>query len=274
MTEREKSGTTASFAPDEDVRTAVREHYGAIAEGHTENCCSGGACGCSSVTFDLETLGYNDEQIAGAVEGSDLGLGCGSPLAQAEARPGETVLDLGSGAGIDCFLAARAVGREGRVIGVDMTPPMLERARAIARRQGFDNVEFRLGEIEHLPLADASVDLVISNCVVNLSPDKPQVFREALRVLRPGGRMFVSDLVLTRALPAELRRRVDLHVGCIAGALLRDDYLGAIRDAGFTEVEIVRESRYGTVGAGDQDDAWEQALGSVVSVTVRGRRAG
>src|SRR5439155_2783507 len=172
-------------------------------------------------------------------EGADLGLGCGNPLADAGVKPGETVLDLGSGGGIDCFLAAREVGPGGHVIGVDMTPAMIERARANAVKSGVTNVEFRLGEIEHLPVADGSIDLVISNCVINLSPDKPAVFREALRALKPGGRLAVSDLVLTRPLSQQARNDVELYVGCVAGALLKDEYLDAMRSAGFGAVESV-----------------------------------
>src|SRR6185295_19011457 len=177
-------------------------------------------------------------------EGADLGLGCGNPLAYAEVRAGETVLDLGLGAGIDCFLAAKEVGPQGHVIGVDMTPAMLERSRANAVKHGHANVEFRLGEIEHLPVADASVDAVISNRVVNLLQHKDQVFREALRVLRPGGRLAISDLVLTRELTPELRSNVELYCGCVAGAALRDEYLALIRAAGFRDVEVMAESRY------------------------------
>jgi SAM-dependent methyltransferase len=244
-----------------DLRTVVREKYGAIAEGRTSGC----GCGCG--------IGYSAEQAAAVPEGSNLGLGCGSPLAWADARPGETVLDLGSGAGIDCFLAAKDVGATGHVIGVDMTPAMLERARANSARHGYANVEFRLGEIEHLPVADASVDLVISNCVVNLSPDKPQVFREALRALRPGGRMLVSDLVLLRPLDEEARRNVDLYVGCVAGASLRDDYLRMMRAAGFVDVEVVAEGRY-TIGqaALPPDSPERAAFDAVTSVKVRARR--
>jgi SAM-dependent methyltransferase len=160
------------------------------------------------------------------------------------AQPGETVLDLGSGAGIDCFLAARAVGPAGKVIGVDMTAQMIQKARANATKGGYTNVEFRLGEIEHLPVADGSVDLTISNCVVNLSPEKSKVFGEVFRTLKPGGRMLVSDLVLTRELSAEQRNNVQLYVGCVAGAALQDEYLQLIRDAGFQNVEIMNESGY------------------------------
>jgi arsenite methyltransferase len=262
-----------------DVRVVVREKYGAIAEGKSCGC----GCGCSlddpsqasaeGTTAVLDQIGYTAEQRAAVPEGSNLGLGCGNPLGYAQAKRGETVLDLGSGAGIDCFLAAREVGPDGHVIGVDMTPAMIERARSNAAKSGHSHVEFRLGEIEHLPVADASVDLIISNCVVNLSPDKPQVFREALRALKPGGRMLVSDLVLTRPLAPELRNDVELYVGCVAGASLRDDYLGAMREAGFADVEVVAESGY-AVGLDSlpADSPERNAFAAVVSVKVRARK--
>ena len=254
----------------DDIREVVREKYGEIAEGKRSGC----GCNCDCGPDVLLSLGYTAEQKAALPEGADLGLGCGNPLAHAALQPGETVLDLGSGAGVDCFLAAREVGGSGRVIGVDMTPAMLARARANAARGGHANVEFRLGEIEHLPVADASVDCVISNCVVNLSPDKPQVFREAWRVLRPGGRLLVSDLVLTRPLSAELRRDVELYVGCVAGAALKDEYLATIRAAGFAEVEVAEERAY-TVGleAFPPDDPRREAFAAVVSVKVRARKS-
>jgi SAM-dependent methyltransferase len=253
-----------------DIRTVVREKYGEIAEGKRSGCGCGGDCGGDV----LIQLGYTAEQKAAVPEGSDLGLGCGNPLAHAALKPGETVLDLGSGAGVDCFLAARETGPAGRVIGVDMTPSMLERARANAAKAGAANVEFRLGEIEHLPVTDASVDCIISNCVVNLSPDKPQVFREAHRALKPGGRMLVSDLVLTRPLSPELQQSVTLYVGCVAGAAMKDDYLAMIRQAGFADVAVVEERAY-TVGldalpAGSPE---REAFASVVSVKVRARKS-
>lgn len=255
-----------------DIRETVREKYGAIAEG---GCCGPvPCCGGADVGATLIQIGYTPEQAAALPEGANLGLGCGNPIARADLRPGETVLDLGSGAGIDCFLAARETGEHGHVIGVDMTPAMVEKARANAARSSAANVEFRLGEIEHLPVADASVDVVISNCVVNLSPDKPQVFREAYRALRPGGRMLVSDLVLLRPLPPELQQDVQLYVGCVAGAALREDYLRMIREAGFTQVEVLSESGY-TVGrdalpAGSPERA---AFDAVSSVKVRARKS-
>ncbi|TMA31889.1 MAG: arsenite methyltransferase, partial [Deltaproteobacteria bacterium] len=233
--------------------------------------CGCGCCGAEAGDeAALAALGYTAEQRAAIPEGADLGLGCGNPIAHAALAPGETVLDLGSGGGIDCFLAAREVGPTGRVIGVDMTPGMLERARANRARLDAANVEFRLGEIEHLPVADASVDAVISNCVVNLSPEKLQVFREALRVLKPGGRLVVSDLVLTRALDPETRHNVDLYVGCVAGAALEDEYLGFIRDAGFSDVRVVEERGY-AVGMEDlpAGSPEREAFGAVISVKVR-----
>jgi SAM-dependent methyltransferase len=252
-----------------DVRTVVREKYGAIAEGKSSGCCGGG-CGCGDATSVLAEIGYGQDQAAAIPEGANLGLGCGNPLAHAEPRPGETVLDLGSGAGIDCFLAAREVGPTGHVIGVDMTPAMIERARANAARSGATNVEFRLGEIEHLPVADATVDLIISNCVVNLSPDKPQAFREAYRALKPGGRLVVSDLVLTRQLDPELQKNVDLYVGCVAGASLESEYLGHIAAAGFRDVAVLERTPY-SVGASTlpEGSAERAAFDAVVSVKVR-----
>lgn len=191
-----------------------------------------------------QRVGYSPEELAAIPEDANLGLGCGNPSALAGLKPGEIVLDLGSGAGIDCFLAAGKVGPKGRVIGVDMTPEMLDRARENARQADATNVEFRLGEIENLPAADNSVDIISSNCVINLSTDKPRVFREAFRVLRPGGRLMVSDLALKMPLPKAVRESVDAYVACIAGALVKDDYLGAIREAGFRDVEVVSETAF------------------------------
>jgi len=230
-----------------DVRTAVRERYGAIAEGKV-GCCgsSGSECCGGTVTSGLGELGYSAADAAAIPAGANLGLGCGNPIALAEVKLGETVLDLGSGAGVDAFLAAREVGPMGHVIGVDMTPAMIDRARENATKGDYSNVEFRLGEIEHLPVPDASVDVIVSNCVVNLSPEKDRVFREAFRVLKPGGRMLVSDLVLEKPLPEETRESIEAYVGCIAGASLKEDYLRLIREAGFQEVKILREGRYGT----------------------------
>jgi arsenite methyltransferase len=259
-----------------DIRDAVRERYGHIAEhGPSVGCCetsagTGCGCGCSvGATETADALGYTDEQRAAIPSGADLGLGCGNPLAHAGVAKGETILDLGSGAGIDAFLAARETGLSGRVIGVDMTPSMLSRARQNATKHGFENVEFRLGEIESLPVADGTVDLIISNCVINLSPDKLRVFREALRVLRPGGRMIVSDIVLVAELPASVRSSVEAYVGCVAGASTKSDYLRTLQEAGFERVEVVEEKRYGTAGLEAEDETAARTAEAVRSVKVR-----
>jgi SAM-dependent methyltransferase len=223
----------------------VRDGYGAVARGGG-SCCGAGSSCCGGSTADQtsRTVGYTDADLASVPDGANLGLGCGNPVALASLKPGDTVLDLGSGAGFDCFLAAGKVGPFGLVIGVDMTPEMLEKARENARKSAFANVEFRLGEIEHLPAADSSVDCIISNCVINLSPDKPQVFREAFRVLRPGGRLMVSDIVLDAPLPRAILDSAAAYVGCISGASLRADYLALITAAGFEDVRVVAEERF------------------------------
>jgi SAM-dependent methyltransferase len=222
------------------VRIQVRDRYARVpTEG--AGCClpASGCCGSSaSPVATSRALGYSDDEMAAVPDGSNLGLGCGNPTGIASLQPGQTVLDLGSGAGFDAFLAARAVGPTGRVIGVDMTPEMLQAARANQQRSGPTNVEFRLGEIEHLPLADASVDVVLSNCVINLSPEKPRVFAEAFRVLKPGGRLAVSDVVALRPLPDAMRTDLDLYSGCIGGAALVDDLLAMLSAAGFADVQI------------------------------------
>ena len=260
--------SSESPGPGTDVRAAVRERYGRIA---AEEPGAAGCCGGPEVAEAvLGAIGYTPEQAKFVPEGSNLGLGCGNPIQWTGLKPGETVLDLGSGAGIDCFLAAREVGPSGHVIGVDMTPAMIERARANSARGDWPQVEFRLGEIEHLPVADASVDAIISNCVVNLSPDKAQVFREARRALRPGGRMVVSDLVWLASLPDSIRRDVDQWVGCVAGASLKEDYLALIRAAGFRDVEVVDERGY-SVGSSalPEGSAERTAFESVASIKVR-----
>ncbi len=223
----------------DNIRGLVRKKYGQRAQAGTCGC--GQAACCNDKPQLSQALGYTEEQLTSLPQGADLGLGCGNPTALASLQGGEIVLDLGSGAGIDCFLAAQAVGDQGRVIGVDMTPEMIERARENARSHKAENVEFRLGEIENLPVADASVDVVLSNCVINLSPDKPRVFSEAHRILRPGGQMVVSDIVLLRDLPQEIRSSVEAYVGCLAGAWKKEDYLAAIRTAGFRELRVLKE---------------------------------
>lgn len=232
--------TKPTLPETEQIRSFVRERYGAIAEQADESCgCAAtGCCGGGNETYG-EKLGYSAEELAAAPAGADLGLGCGNPLAIASIKPGETVLDLGSGAGFDCFLAARQLNGTGQVIGVDMTPAMLTKARANARKSGFGNVEFRLGEIEALPVADASVDLILSNCVINLSPEKARVFREAFRVLKPGGRLAIADVVATRPLPDEMKAKLASIGACIGGATLIDDLRRTLGEAGFTQVDIV-----------------------------------
>jgi len=226
------------FLTADDVRAAVRQTYGTVAtEAATGGCCGGSAC-CGGPQADSRRLGYSDTDIASAPAGADLGLGCGNPQAIAALKPGERVLDLGSGAGFDAFLAARKVGRTGYVIGVDMTPEMIDRARANAARADLPQVEFRLGEIEHLPLADASIDVIMSNCVINLSPDKAAVFREAYRVLAPGGRLAVSDVVATAPLPPELAQDAAAYAGCVSGAAPVIEIEQLLREAGFDHVRV------------------------------------
>jgi SAM-dependent methyltransferase len=217
------------------VRATVREHYGNIARGTNTGCAPG--C-CSATGTAAAALGYTADQTEAIPDGADLGLGCGNPTAIASLRDGETVLDLGAGGGFDCFIAAHQVGPRGRVIGVDMTADMVQRARTNARKVNATNVEFRLGEIEHLPVADGSVDAILSNCVINLSPDKAAVFREAFRVLRPGGRLAISDVVATGPIPIELRDQAAALAGCIAGAAPLDDVRAMLAAAGFVGVEV------------------------------------
>jgi len=228
-----------------DVKKAVRESYARIAEQGSSCCCgpSSSCCGSADAVQEISRgIGYSDEELAAVPDGANLGLGCGNPVALASLQEGETVLDLGSGAGFDCFLAANKVGGKGKVIGVDMTPEMVARARENALKGDYTNVEFRLGEIENLPVADASADVVISNCVINLSPDKKRVFNEVFRALKPGGRLMVSDIVLLKPLPDAIRNSVEAYVGCIAGAALKDEYLGAIEAAGFGDIRVHGEA--------------------------------
>ena len=229
---------------ENEIKKTVRKEYGKVAAQADSGC--GCGCGCGpapdSARIVSAGIGYTDDQMDAVPEDSNLGLGCGNPTALGALELGQTVLDLGSGAGFDCFLAARKVGPEGQVIGVDMTPEMLERARENARKDGFDNVEFRMGEIEHLPVEDGRVDVIISNCVINLSPEKQQVFREAFRVLRPGGRLCISDIVLLKPLPEAILKSAGAYVGCISGAILKDDYLSQVKEAGFGRIDVIKET--------------------------------
>ncbi|MCX7919287.1 MAG: arsenite methyltransferase [bacterium] len=231
---------------EKNIKRIVRVAYGKIAKQNRSCCGPVSCCGDeqSTAISISKKLGYSDKELNAVPKGANLGLGCGNPVALATLKKGETVLDLGSGAGFDCFLAAKQVGKSGHVIGVDMTPEMLDKARENAQKGKYDNVEFRLGEIENLPVADNSVDVIISNCVINLSPDKNRVFKEAYRVLKPGGRLMVSDLVLLRPLPPEIKNSIEAYIGCLSGASLKKDYLKAINQAGFKNVKIIEKCSY------------------------------
>lgn len=230
---------------DKNIKNIVKDGYGEIAK-QGSSCCSSSSCcgGGNSAKNISKAVGYSDEEIGSVPEGANLGLGCGNPVAIASLKEGEVVLDLGSGAGFDAFLAASKVGKSGRVIGVDMTPEMIERARANALKGNYDNVEFRFGDIEELPVEDNSVDIVISNCVINLSPDKESVFKEAFRVLKPGGRIMVSDLVLEKELPDKIKESIEAYVGCLAGAVKKEDYIKFIEEAGFKGIKIISQVNY------------------------------
>lgn len=274
---------------ENDIKIVVREKYGKIAATSGTCCPSASCCGGPAVITEIgKKIGYADSDLSAVPEGSNLGLGCGNPIALASLREGETVLDLGSGAGFDCFLAADRVGKTGRVIGVDMTPEMIERARENARREKIENVEFRFGDIEHLPVEEGSVDVIISNCVINLAPDKGRVFQEAFRVLRPGGRLMVSDIVLTKPLPDFVKNSVAAYIGCVAGAALKEDYLGAMRQAGFEDVTVQGETAFPVdcvttdpmlAGLAESlnlsmEELARQATETVVSVRVSGIKRG
>jgi ubiquinone/menaquinone biosynthesis C-methylase UbiE len=276
------------MGPDE-IKNVVRKEYAKFALAGS-SCCPGAhsCCGSAPAADEIgRRIGYSDEDLKNAPEGANLGLGCGNPVALASLKEGEIVLDLGSGAGFDCFLAAGQVGQTGKVIGVDMTPDMLSKARDNAVKGGFQNVEFRLGEIEHLPVPDNHVDAIISNCVINLSPEKDQVFREAFRVLKSGGRLMVSDIVLLRELPGAIRDSVAAYVGCVAGAVLKDQYLEGMRSAGFENVQVISEEVFPidlvahdpTAKAIIEDmnlsqGEWKDLTHSVVSMRVAAVKAG
>jgi SAM-dependent methyltransferase len=230
---------------EEKVKKIVRKRYAKVAKTNGSCCASSVSC-CSAPTDEQvsKMIGYSEAEMNAVPEGANLGLGCGNPTALASLKEGERVLDLGSGAGFDCFLAAKKVGNDGKVIGVDMTPEMLDKARSNAKKGKYTNVEFRLGEIESLPVADGSVDVIISNCVINLAPNKKRVFEEAFRVLAPKGRLMVSDIVLLKELPKALQENVEAYAGCIAGAEIKEKYLELIRKAGFQSVKVLQEKIY------------------------------
>jgi SAM-dependent methyltransferase len=242
------------------IKKFVKKRYSKIAE-NDKSCCP--SCGNSSLIKQAKIIGYSEEDIKNLPEASNMGLGCGNPVALTSLKERETVLDLGSGGGIDVFLASKKVGSKGKVIGIDMTEKMIEKSRKIAKKYGYNNVEFRLGEIENLPIEDNSVDVIISNCVINLSPDKERVFKEAYRVLKLGGRIMISDLVTEEKLPDEIKKNFDAWAGCVAGALEKNEYLEIIRKVGFKDVRIISESSYDI-------DVSEKLKGKITSVKVMG----
>lgn len=228
-----------------EIKKIVRDGYAKIAKKGGSCCSSNSCCGSGNLAQDIgKSVGYSSDEMNAVPDGANLGLGCGNPVALASLKEGDVVLDLGSGAGFDAFLAAKRVGNAGRVIGVDMTEGMVEKARVNTKKGGYSNVEFRLGEIEDLPVEDNSIDVIISNCVINLSPDKKSVFEEAFRVLKPGGRLMVSDLVLVKALPKSIKDSMEAYVGCLAGAIFKKDYLNFIKAAGFGDIKILGEIFY------------------------------
>jgi len=244
----------------ERIHEQVREGYGKIAAGQKSGCCgTGGGCGCGSTSVQAVNLGYTEKDLKGLPDEANLGLGCGNPTALASLKESEVVLDLGSGGGMDVFVAGPKVGAKGKVVGVDMTAEMISRARkniaAYREKTGLDNVEFRLGEIEHLPVADNSVDVVISNCVLNLSPEKEQVWKEIARVLKPGGRVAVSDMALLKPLPLEVKEMVEALVGCVAGAVLVEDTRQMMQSAGLKDIELTPQKEYI-----QNMDSWEDPL--------------
>jgi len=252
------------------IKKIVRDGY-AKALSQKSSCCSSSSC-CSGVmqAEDIsKKVGYSDSELSSVPEGANLGFGCGNPVAIASLREGDVVLDLGSGAGFDAFLSAQRVGKTGRVIGVDMTPEMIAKAKENAKKGNYSNVEFRMGEIEKLPVEDSSIDVIISNCVINLSPDKEAVFKEAYRVLKAGGRLMVSDLVLVKELPREIRDSVEAYVGCLAGAIKKEEYLRFIEQAGFQGIKIISEASYPVDAMFDNLEAAQNAIVSVKVAAVK-----
>ena len=230
---------------DEKTRRMVRKGYGKAIK----------RASCCSTTESAQKIGYNIEELESVPKGATVSFGCGNPVAMASLKEGETVVDLGSGGGLDCFLAARKVGENGKVIGVDMTTEMLDKARENLRKSRHKNVEFRLGEIENLPVADNTADVIISNCVINLSPNKKRVFEEAFRVLSPGGRLMISDIVLLRELPEAVKKNAKAYISCVSGAVMKDEYVRLVKDAGFKNVEITEESQFPVDAYIDDEDS-------------------
>ncbi|PCJ64461.1 MAG: arsenite S-adenosylmethyltransferase [Candidatus Hydrogenedentota bacterium] len=282
--------------PNSDTKEMVKERYGNVAKQATETGCCGeesveeiapsSCCGGSAKEATSKSIGYTDEELSSIPTEANLGVGCGNPLALASVKEGDTVVDLGSGGGIDCFLASKRVGESGKVIGVDMTPAMLDKARLNAEKGGYTNVEFREGDIESLPIDAGTVDVVISNCVINLSTEKEKVFAEVFRVLKPGGQFFISDIVLNKALPPAIAKSAAAHTACVGGGVLRDVYLGMIDTAGFTNVEIMHEANFpiemyaadptlSDIREGIEDlspDDIQAAMESVVSIKITGMK--
>ena len=258
---------------DAAIKATVREKYAQIAIGAASSCCDSSAC-CGD---DLSMIGDAYDTVEGYVADADLGLGCGLPTEQANIAAGQTVLDLGAGAGLDAFVARRIVGEEGRVLGLDMTQEMVDKARANAQALGYDNVDFYLGDIEAMPFEEDTVDVVISNCVLNLVPDKKAAFAEMYRVLKPGGHFCVSDIVYQGQMPEAVKRSAELYVGCVAGAMEREAYLGALQEAGFADVEVVKgrvidipnEALQQVLGPAERE-AFQQSGSAILSVTVYG----
>ncbi|MCD4783565.1 MAG: arsenite methyltransferase [Candidatus Eremiobacteraeota bacterium] len=255
-----------------EIKEIVKKKYGEIAVNNSSCCCS---CSCDedskqSAAKTSQNIGYSKDDIDEVPEGSNLGLGCGNPVALSSIKEGDVVLDLGSGAGFDCFLVAKKVGANGKVIGVDMTEEMLEKARENAVKGNYNNVEFRMGEMENLPVEDNSIDKIISNCVINLSPDKEQSFKEAYRVLKNGGKIYVSDIVLTEELPSEIKNSMEHYAGCVAGAMLMDDYLKTIEKTGFKKIEILEEKTFPATAIKEagQCSCHSKALDCIKSINV------
>lgn len=259
----------------------VREAYGKIAQGQEGCGCNSSTCGADTKQF-AKSIGYSEEELKAIPEEANLALSCGNPTALASLKEGEVVLDLGSGAGFDCFLAASKVGQNGKVIGVDMTPEMIEKARENAKKNSIENVEFRLGEIENLPVADNSIDVVISNCVINLSADKPKVFKEVYRVLKPGGRIAISDISLLKQLPKKIQQSIEAYVGCVGGAILIDEYKKIVEASGLKDVRVTVKGSSACIDPNTKDPIGRAILngleenesleGYIVSVYVEGRK--